>query len=193
MENRFDELSFFEKEYEHELIEKDAFETYSINFITLMVINITFLSYYLINAPLYEVFKFSNLSSYIFCSFLLIYILILILVILNFFKFYFSRKTYMKKPFMNQLNKYFQDLKEYDSKNYDSEVKNYLINMYSESATHNSEVNDYRKSIFFEIKGYLFLQFLVLFLLFIPFYNIKDGKLDTYNVEIVKGLINDKW
>ena len=120
MENRFDELSFFEKEYEHELIEKDAFETYSINFITLMVINITFLSYYLINAPLYEVFKFSNLSSYIFCSFLLIYILILILVILNFFKFYFSRKTYMKKPFMNQLNKYFQDLKEYDSKNYDS-------------------------------------------------------------------------
>ena len=52
----------------------------------------------------------------------------------------------MKKPFMNQLNKYFQDLKEYDSENYDSEVKNYLINMYSESATHNSEVNDYRKS-----------------------------------------------
>ncbi|MCT7594367.1 hypothetical protein [Aliarcobacter butzleri] len=192
MENKFDELSFFEKEYEHELIEKDAFETYSINFITLMVINITFLSYYLINAPLYDIFNFYSFSSYMFCSLLLIYISILILVILNFFRFYFSKKTYIKKPFINDLNKYFQELKEYDSKNYDLEVKNYLINMYSESATHNSQVNDYRKSIFFEIRGYLFLQFLVLFLLFIPFYNIKDGKLDTYNVEIIKGLVNVK-
>ena len=192
MENKFDEFSFFEKEYEHELVEKDAFETYSINFITLMVINITFFSYYLINAPLYDIFKCKNLSSYMFCSLLLIYILILILIILNFFKFYFSKKTYEKKPFMDELNKYFQELKEYDSVNYDLEIKNYLINMYSNSATHNSKVNDYRKSIFFEIRGYLFLQFLVLFLLFVPFYNIKDGKLDTYNVEIVKGLINDK-
>jgi len=188
--SNFDKISFFEKEYERELNEKDKFNSQTTNLITLLIVNITFFSYYITNTHLFEVFNFLDLSSYLFGICVLFYLILFFLTFMYLINFYSFNNKYEKIPYACDLNKYFDDLKEFNETDFDKEVESFLLKAYVDSASFNAKVNEGKKELIYEIRIFLFLQFLVLFLTFVPFYFLKSGNLDVYNVNLMNGDYN---
>ena len=185
----FDKISFFEKEYEKEYEKefqvKDSINNNVTNILTLLTVNLTIFSYFIMNVQLMTFYKsIHKLAFVIFFIFIFCYIIYFICTLMNLKQFYFSNKQYMKIPYADKLNEYFERLKEYDKDNFNSNVNDYLLHFYTEAASKNSEVNEYKSALQFEIRRFLFIKFFVLFLTFIPYYIIMDGDLNTYNIKI---------
>ncbi|MCT7552187.1 hypothetical protein ACN9JU_06035 [Aliarcobacter butzleri] len=181
MIKKFDKISFFEKEYESEFIERDRINSNITNTITLFTLNLTILFYFISNIP--DLFFPKQIDIWYIMFYLLLwcYIIYLIQVLINFRLFYFNNSKYMKFPYAKDVISYFDKL------NYNEEyINHYLFNFYVDACTHNSKVNDYKTSIQFDIRKLLFIQFFLLSLLFIPYYIILDGQLSVYTVEIIK-------
>lgn len=182
---KFDKILFFEKEYEKELQVKDNINNNITSILTLLTINITIFSYFIINAPLMTFLKSTHrLAFVIFFIFIFCYIIYFIYTLMNLNQFYFTNKQYMKIPYADKLDEYFESLKEYDKDNFNYNVNNYLLSFYIEATSNNSKVNEYKNALQFEIRRFLFIKFFILFLTFIPYYIIMEGNLNTYNIAI---------
>ncbi|PZQ06880.1 MAG: hypothetical protein DI567_05210 [Aliarcobacter butzleri] len=185
MENRFDEFSFFEKEYEKELNTKDIINNNFTNILTLLTINLTIFFYFIINTPIIDFFKSEHKISYIiFFISSYFYIIYVLNILIHSYDYYFNNDLYMKLPYSNQLDKYFQTLEKFDSENLSRNINDYLVKFYIESSSQNSKVNEYKIDLQFKIRKLLYLQFIVLFIIFISYYVIMNGDLNTYNVKI---------
>ncbi|CAM3485502.1 hypothetical protein [Arcobacter aquimarinus] len=182
---KFDKILFFEKEYEKELQVKDNINNNITSILTLLTINITIFSYFIINAPLMTFIESTHkLAFVIFFIFIFCYIVYFIYTLMNLNQFYFTNKQYMKIPYADKLDEYFESLKEYDKDNFNYNVNNYLLSFYIEATSNNSKVNEYKNALQFEIRRFLFIKFFILFLTFIPYYIIMEGNLNTYNIAI---------
>ncbi len=182
MNNKFDKISFFEKSYESEFVERDRINSNLTNVITLFTINLTILFYFISNIPDLFFPTEMNLWYIVIYIFLWCYVVYLIQILINFKLFYFNNNQYMKFPYANDIVDYFSKLD--DNEEY---INRYLLDFYVEAGTHNSKVNEYKTSLQFDIRKLLFIQFFVLTLVFIPYYIIMDGELNIYTVEILKG------
>ena len=182
---RFDKILFFEKEYEKELKLKDTINNNLTSTLTLLIINLTIFSYFIINAPILNFFNSKHQISFI-IFFILIwcYFIYILRMSIDIYNFYFSNNMYMKIPYADKLNDYFNSLKEYDESSFDDNVNNYLLEFYIEATSKNSKVNEYKTDLLFKVRRFLFLKFFLLFLIFIAYYVIMDGNLNTYNVKL---------
>lgn len=182
---KFDKILFFEKEYEQEFKTKDNVNSSLTNILTLLTINLTILSYFIINTPI-SLYNNSEhkLAFVFFLIFLFCYLIYFIYTLMNLYNFYFSNNEYMKIPYADKLDNYFNDLKAFDSANFENNVNKYLLDFYIKATKHNAEVNEYKNGLQFEIRKFLFIKFFILFLTFIPYYIIMEGKLNIYNVKI---------
>jgi hypothetical protein len=181
----FDKILFFEKEYEKEVKIKDSINSNTTNILTLLTINLTIFSYFMINTPIMTFSKSSHKIAFIIFFILIFsYIVYFIYTLMNLTNFYFSNKMYMKIPYANELNLYFDSLKKHDEDNFDININNYLLNFYIDAASKNSKINEFKNGLQFEIRSFLFIKFFVLFLTFIPYYVIMNGNLNTYNIKI---------
>ena len=86
----FNNITFFEKEYEKELVIKDSINSNNTNILTLITINLTILSYYVVNTD--SLFFPEHITIwYILCYlFIYCYLIYLLKVILELYNFYFS-------------------------------------------------------------------------------------------------------
>jgi len=188
----FDKILFFEKEYEKEVKIKDIINNNITNILTLLIINLTIFSYFIINTPIMTFFKSSHKVAFIIFFILMFsYVIYFVYTLMNLSSFYFSNKMYMKIPYANELNLYFDSLKKHNEEDFDKNVNSYLLNFYIDAASKNSKVNEYKNGLQFEIRRFLFIKFFVLFLTFIPYYVIMDGNLNTYNIKITDEKVNN--
>ncbi len=108
---KFDKILFFEKEYESELKIKEQINNSFTATLTLLTINVTIFSYFLINTPLSYLFTFEHkMASSLFPFFVYCYFLYLILSFMSLFEFFLHKKEYMKIPYSDTLNEYFTNL-----------------------------------------------------------------------------------
>jgi hypothetical protein len=92
MNNKFDKISFFEKSYESEFVERDRINSNLTNVITLFTINLTILFYFISNIPNLFFPEKMNLWYIIIYVFLWCYIIYLIQILMN-FKLFYSKIT----------------------------------------------------------------------------------------------------
>jgi hypothetical protein len=188
---KFDKILFFEKEYEQEIKVKDNINNNITSSLTLLTINLTILSYFIINTPIMQFSESKHKLAFVFFFlFLFCYIIYFIYTLMNLNQFYFSNRKYMKIPYADELDNYFKQLKDFDESSFEKNINNYLLSFYIEAAAANSKVNEYKNALQFEIRRFLFLKFFILFLTFIPYYIIMGGNLNTYNIEIKNKEIN---
>jgi hypothetical protein len=183
----FDKTLFFEKEYEKELKVKDSINNNLTSTLTLLIINLTIFSYFIINTPILTFLNSEHKVAFI-IFFVLIwcYLIYFVCMSMDIYNFYFSNNLYMKIPYANQLDEHFNSLKEFDESNFNNNVNNYLLSFYISATSYNSEINEYKNNLLFRVRRFLFLMFLLLSLVFISYYVIMNGNLNTYNVKLVK-------
>lgn len=183
MNNKFDKILFFEKEYEKELKIKDNINNNFTNILTMLTINITIFSYLLINIPLLSFFNSEDKILLIIVYVLgWIYIIYSLNILIYFYKYYFENDLYQKIPYSDSLNKYFIQLEDFADKN--KYINEYLLNFYIEASTWNSKVNEYRSDLQYKIRKILFINFIILIVIFIIYYVIMNGELNVYNIRI---------
>lgn len=182
---KFNKTIFFEKEYENELKVKENINNSFTNILTLMTINLTILSYFAINTPINDFYISQEKAAYI-VFFLCIwcYFIYFSIILIHFYEFYFGNELYMKVPYADKLNEYFDKLYKFNEKEVDSNINEYLLKFYIEATAKNSKINEYKSDLQFKVRKLLFIQFIILFIIFIAYYVIMDGNLNTYNIRI---------
>jgi hypothetical protein len=183
--NEFNKILFFEKEYEKELKVKDYINNNFTSILTLMTVNITILSYFIINTPIMEFYKSEhNIAFIVFFFFSWCYFIYFLQILIHFYSFYFRDSLYMKIPYANQVSEYFDKLHNFNEKEVDKNINKYLLDFYINATSVNSKINEYKSDLQYKIRKLLFIQFIILFIIFFAYYVIMDGNLNTYNIRI---------
>ncbi|QKF80635.1 hypothetical protein [Halarcobacter ebronensis] len=183
MSETFDSTVFFEKEYEKELKVKEDINNNITNILTMLAFNLTIFSYLIINMPLLEIRNYDDTIAFIVVYlFGWCFIIYSLNIFIHFYNYYSDNCLYKKIPYSDKLNEYFKSLEEYEEK--EKYINEYLLSFYIDASTWNSKINEYRSDLQYKIRKLLFINFIILIIIFIAYYVIMNGELNIYTIKI---------